>query len=138
MNPSRCLFLAIINTGMKVNTSVIWHIIYHSCKHYGVRILSFSSHYKSVSEINWNLVYYGLIYIIDIYTHYLFFFLWYTQFRTIQGGCWLYSYTSFKGKYDILLILILQLDSYHQSLLFIFIWFSCFNFYSTKIRNNIV
>ena len=58
--------------------------------------------------------------------------LWNKQFRMIQGYCWLYSYTSLKGKCDILQTLLFQLDSYCWFFLLIIIGFSCFNFLQHK------
>ena len=61
-----------------------------------------------------------------------FIFLWNTQFKMIQLDCWLYSYTRLKVNYNILRILLLQLDSYHYFFFLLIIWFSCFNFLQHK------
>ena len=52
------------------------------------------------------------------------FFLWNMKFRTIQGDCWLYSYTRSTGKCDIVQILLLLLDSYHWFFMLLIILFS--------------
>ena len=62
------------NTIITVTTFVRRSIISHTCQHKGANIASSWSPYKRVSAIYWNQDFYGLIYLIDIYTHDLFYF----------------------------------------------------------------
>ena len=72
MDPSRFPLVVIRDTVMTVTNCFRQSIISHTSQHYGVSIASSWSPYKLVCALYWNQDYYGLIYVIDIYTHYLF------------------------------------------------------------------
>ena len=80
---------------------------------------------------------YGLVYVININTHDLFFCLYNMHFRTLQGDFWLYSNTRSTGKYDILKYYYKLLITITGSSCYLLFCFNAQFFYITKYRNTL-
>ena len=124
------------NTVITVTTFVHRPIISHTWQQYGESIAFFDRHtnvevqYIEIKTITvWSIS--------SIFIRITYFPFFNIQFRTIQGDCWLYSYNSSIGKYDIVKILLLLLDSYHWFLVLLIILFSCFNFLQHTIHKTV-